>query len=80
MTAGYYLTQIDKLMDDSQYDARMTVFFIEAVNKAAMADDDLSRSDRNRVIIQGKATMKNVLDANPQTGYFINKGGTYENY
>ena len=79
MDANYYLTQIDKLLDDSQYDARMTVFFLEGVSKAAMADESMERKDRFRVIIQAKATRDAVLAANPQIGYYITKGGKYEN-
>ena len=45
MSKGYYLTQIDKLMEDSQYDARLTTYLLGGVRKMATEDGDLDFSD-----------------------------------
>ena len=45
MSKGYYLTQIEKLSTDSQYDARLTIYLLKAVLKMAKEDHYLELED-----------------------------------
>ena len=45
MSKGYYLTQIEKLSTDSQYDARLTIYLLKAVLKMAKEDIFLELED-----------------------------------
>lgn len=44
-TAGYYLTQINKLMEDSQYDAELTCYLLQGVLRMARDDERIDVDD-----------------------------------
>lgn len=62
MSKGYYLTQIDKLMEDSQYDARLTKYLLGGVRKMATEDRNLGMDDYIEVTDRITMEQCNLVD------------------
>ena len=68
MDRAAYLRVIDQITGDTQYNARITVFFLEAVPRAAYADYDPALSMEDKQFISDRVMIRAALliQANPE--------------
>lgn len=74
MTAQYYINQIDKVMDDSQFDARISYYMIAGLDEAVRNDFSMLYSDMIRVRQYIICTLHNLKEYNPQMHPVIQEG------
>ena len=73
MAWHYYINQVDMLMDDTTYDARMTYFFVTAVFAAAAEDKTISDDELLIIRRHVNATCKQICKYNPQMSVTIRR-------